>query len=312
MAKRGALTHRKTRRLAIILGIEVPCALGLREALWHVTAEQARTGNIGRMSDQAIADEMFYTGDAETLIEALIKAEVIDRDGTHRLITHGWSEHSDDAVHMAMARAREFFADGTAPRYSRLPPRERDAAEAYYVENCAHGARTACARCHHDVSEKAHSGCPPEPRQCPASASKNKNQTKPLAPVADDELRPIAETAPVASLAEEPVVSFTACPDDFAPGVKAEQFCQANGLDLDEERQKFVLHNRGRGTTAANWDAMFESWLIKARNFAQTDRARQRSESPRASPPRNLTAGEQTMENVRRAIEIRKQQRGAA
>jgi hypothetical protein len=56
MALRGTLTHRKIRTLTRILGISPCFALGIVEALWHVTAEQAPAGNIGRMSDADICN----------------------------------------------------------------------------------------------------------------------------------------------------------------------------------------------------------------------------------------------------------------
>ena len=42
MALRGTLTHWKTRLLANELGVSPAHALGLLEALWHVTAEVLR------------------------------------------------------------------------------------------------------------------------------------------------------------------------------------------------------------------------------------------------------------------------------
>lgn len=52
MALRGTLTHRKTRRLARLLEVDGPTALGILEALWHVTAEGLQT----KASKEAEAD----------------------------------------------------------------------------------------------------------------------------------------------------------------------------------------------------------------------------------------------------------------
>ena len=104
MALRGTLTHRKTRRLARETSLPLPCALGLMEALWHVTAEQAPTGAIGKLSNQDIADEMFWEGDADSLIEAFIAAGLIDECATNRLVIHDWTSHADQATRRKVAR----------------------------------------------------------------------------------------------------------------------------------------------------------------------------------------------------------------
>jgi hypothetical protein len=62
MALRGTLTHRKTRKLALALKIDA-CSLGILEALFHVTAECAPDGGIGKMTDADIAMEMFCDRD---------------------------------------------------------------------------------------------------------------------------------------------------------------------------------------------------------------------------------------------------------
>lgn len=111
MALRGALTHRKTRRLAKILGIQLPFALGLMETLWHVTSERAPTGAIGQLTDKAIAEEMFYDGDSKALIAAFVEAEIIDKHSQHRLVIHGWTERADQSIKRKLARHDQSFAD---------------------------------------------------------------------------------------------------------------------------------------------------------------------------------------------------------
>lgn len=125
MALRGTLTHRKTRRLAQLLGIEPPAALGYVEALFHVTGEQAIQGDIGRMSNADIAMEIFSSIDPDTLVKAYIDAGWIDTHPIHRLVLHDWSEHSDDAVDVKLARKGMTYADGSLPRMTKLSSEER-------------------------------------------------------------------------------------------------------------------------------------------------------------------------------------------
>jgi hypothetical protein len=84
MALRGTLTHRKNRRLAQLLSIDPPAALGHAEALFHVTAEQAPAGDIGRLSNVDIAMEMFSSLDPDVLVKALADAGWLDAHPEHR------------------------------------------------------------------------------------------------------------------------------------------------------------------------------------------------------------------------------------
>lgn len=95
MALRGTLTHWKTRLLAQELSVSAAHALGLLEALWHTTSEDAPSGNVGRLSNSAIAMQMFTDIDPDRLIAALIKSKHLDEHGVHRLIVHDWDKHAD-------------------------------------------------------------------------------------------------------------------------------------------------------------------------------------------------------------------------
>ncbi len=120
MALRGVLTHRKTRKLARLLGIDPCCAMGILEALWHVTASQFPTGAIGRMGDDEIADQMFSTRDPAVLIGALKEAEWLDEHPRHRLIVHDWHIHSDNTLDAQLMRRGERYANGAIPRGSKI------------------------------------------------------------------------------------------------------------------------------------------------------------------------------------------------
>lgn len=134
--KREAITHTKMKRLCRGLDMPLWQAVGLMESIWHLTAREAPRGDLGKLSDADIALALDYRGDEAKLIEALC-AGWLDRHDTHRLVVHDWSEHADDAIQMKLARSRLFFADGRAPRLSRLGSRERDAAIEFYSKAIA-------------------------------------------------------------------------------------------------------------------------------------------------------------------------------
>ena len=132
MALRGVLTHRKTRRLARLLDISQSFALGVLEALWHVTAEHQLDGGIGRMSDRDIADEMFYDDDPARLVRALVDSQWLDELAGCRLYVHDWHEHADEQVQGRMLRWTRLFADGTPPKVRKLATKARESAVERY------------------------------------------------------------------------------------------------------------------------------------------------------------------------------------
>jgi len=132
MALRGALTHRKTRRLARILDIPLPYALGLVEALWAVCRDRTPRGDIGHLSNRDIADELWIEDPGpDELIDALVQAGWVDVHPVFRLVVHDWSEHADDATRKRLHRNRMTFADGMpALRNQQIDQRaEREAAD---------------------------------------------------------------------------------------------------------------------------------------------------------------------------------------
>jgi hypothetical protein len=135
--KRGAPESPKFRRLARALGIEPWGAAGILELLWHFTAQHARRGDIGRWSNEDVADAVGWTRDAGELVRALVEARWLEvaENPRYRLVVHDWPDHADSAVHMAVARAREWFFDGSAPKLGKLPEKERLAAEVFYASH---------------------------------------------------------------------------------------------------------------------------------------------------------------------------------
>jgi hypothetical protein len=165
--KRGATENPKFRRLCRALGVEPWGAVGVLESLWQFTARVARAGNVGRWSDEDIAEGIGWRSrPAVELVAVLIAERWLDEHQKYRLVVHDWSEHADDAVHLALARVGEFFADGTKPKTTRLQHKEREKIEELYEAQSkrrrAHKKHTASAR--HGVSFPSPSSpYPPKP-----------------------------------------------------------------------------------------------------------------------------------------------------
>lgn len=104
---RSALRHRKISRLAELLKIPRYAAVGLVECLWHLTAVQAPRGDIGKLTDQEIADGVFWPKrNSKHLIDCLSSdyVRLIDRCTCHRLRVHDWCDHSDQSVKKTVAK----------------------------------------------------------------------------------------------------------------------------------------------------------------------------------------------------------------
>ena len=80
-------THLKTRRLARKLG---EAALWLPPRLWAYCAEHQPDGDLSRYSAEDIAELVGYTGDATSMLQALLDASFIDKDMT----LHDWCQHN--------------------------------------------------------------------------------------------------------------------------------------------------------------------------------------------------------------------------
>lgn len=165
--KSGTIENPKTKRLARALGVPRCTAIGILESLWHFTASQCPRGNVGRFSDEDIAEAVFWEGDASALISALVECRWLDRSEEFRLIVHHWCDHADDRVNMKLARSLDTFACGKEPSTKRLSHEERRKLEEekrIKSAQCKDSVRTESAQGAH--VEQVPSALP-LPRPCP-------------------------------------------------------------------------------------------------------------------------------------------------
>lgn len=134
--KRSGFDHPKVRRLARHFRIPLCYARGILESLWHWTAVNAPQGDVGKWTDQDIAEGIGWAADPGELVRGLVETRWLDgADDTRRLLVHDWFDHAEDSVHSALARARLWFADGQVPKLTRLGKDERKAIQTFYHEN---------------------------------------------------------------------------------------------------------------------------------------------------------------------------------
>jgi hypothetical protein len=79
--------HRKTAKLRVLIG---EAALWLPPRLWAYAAENQPDGDFSSFEPEEIAELIGYKGDAQAMLQALLKAGFMDPD--RRL--HDWGEHN--------------------------------------------------------------------------------------------------------------------------------------------------------------------------------------------------------------------------
>lgn len=82
--------HRKTKRLARLLEISRPQAVGHMVFLWAWAYDHAPDGCIERFDVEEIAEEAGWEGEPLRFVEALHEASFVDADGTF----HDWEEYA--------------------------------------------------------------------------------------------------------------------------------------------------------------------------------------------------------------------------
>lgn len=89
-------THRKTLRLARLLQLDIFAIVGRLMALWCWALDNAPDGAINANDADILADVMGWSGEPQTLCEALIAAGFIEygnSDADHYLI-HDWQDYA--------------------------------------------------------------------------------------------------------------------------------------------------------------------------------------------------------------------------
>lgn len=90
--------HPKTKRLARLLGIGIPAAIGHLHLLWWWALDFAQDGDLSRHEIEDIEDAALWDAGPGVLVRALLVAGFLDRDENDRLSIHDWSEYGGALV----------------------------------------------------------------------------------------------------------------------------------------------------------------------------------------------------------------------
>lgn len=109
--KAGTHNHVKTKRLMRLLNIPSYAAVGILESMWLLCTDCCDEGQIGKFTDEEIADYMGWDGPQTPaeLMSALHEAGWLDQDEGCRWQVHDWLEHCPEYIRdrVQKRRARE-------------------------------------------------------------------------------------------------------------------------------------------------------------------------------------------------------------
>ena len=132
--KRGTADHPKVKELATLLNVPRAHAVGMLAVLWDWASKYTPAGDVGKYPNTAIARQLDWEDDPDTLIRALIESHLLDSRDSCRLFIHDWPDHCEDSVHAHLARHAQFFANGQRPSLKKLGREERLESERRFKE----------------------------------------------------------------------------------------------------------------------------------------------------------------------------------
>ena len=101
------LTHPKLIRLSNKLAIEMTHAFGVVASLWAWAALYAVEGDLTKHERFEIAKGIGWSGSADELIDALIYARFLDKEGD-RLLIHNWSKRGVRLIMQSRKRQSKY------------------------------------------------------------------------------------------------------------------------------------------------------------------------------------------------------------
>lgn len=110
--------HPKTRKLAHLLGVSKPTAIGHLHCLWWWALDYAPEGDLSRYDALDIALGAEWEDDAGTLVDALVTVGFLDQDVDGTLVIHDWHDYAGKLIERKKANAermRKARASGDGP-----------------------------------------------------------------------------------------------------------------------------------------------------------------------------------------------------
>lgn len=245
--------HPKTRKLAILLGVSKPAAIGHLHCLWWWAIDYAEEGNLNHLDSLDIAIGAEWEGDADTFVDALTRSGFLDLtdDG---LAIHDWDDYAGKLIGRRKANAERMRAARASG--------EQDTTGAHAgteSERAAHVQRTQRAR-----AERQNSTVPNPTEQNPTGQTKPGGDAPESAKPAPDV--PLAAPRPPKSSDKR----GTRLDDSFTLTSPMRSWAVKEGLpaaEVDRETDKFRDYwaaQPGQKGVKLDWQGTWRNWIRRA------------------------------------------------
>lgn len=169
--KVGTESLLKFKRLQRRLKLPMWAACGVLESIWNCAYRNAKDGAIGRLSNEDIAADIGWEGDADELVGALVDCgwlDVAPPELGFRLVVHDWSEHAANFIKGTFTSHGKTFADQVLREtVSRDPvpetPSKDPVSETLPDRGADHVPGTPCTNSIQFNSSTTNSSTPPKP-----------------------------------------------------------------------------------------------------------------------------------------------------
>lgn len=256
--------HPKTKRLARLLGVSIPAAVGHLHFLWWWALDFAPDGVLEKYDKYDIAEAMAWDDDEDKLVAALLDCGYIDETEDHGLIIHDWGEYAGKLLER---RAKDRARKRAAAENAGVPPAVRGSSDGTDAEG---------------AESRAESLVTNQPTNQPKPTVPN----QPTVPTGGDEssAAPAESSTPEAAPSEAtPYTAIVALYHEICksyPTLRTVSDSRKRaiaarwkeyGHDLDTFRELFTLAEASpflKGKNAKNWTADF-NWLMNSENMAK-------------------------------------------
>jgi hypothetical protein len=228
--------HPKTKRLARMLGVSLPTAIGHLQLLWWWALDFAPDGSLTTFDDGDIADAMLWEGDPATLVSALSSAGWLDSDRG----IHDWYDYAGKLVERRRMEAERLRQYRKANRHVQHTPEQRTPYERSTL-----------------VVTVPDSTVP--------------DSTSPLSVVSPpaENGTSVPATAKAGSKTSRSKAA-TAAPESLEPNdtdLKAGAEVGLSGEQVAAKSAAMLDHFRSKGEARADWHATLRTWLRNAPKF---------------------------------------------
>lgn len=142
-------SHRKTRKLARLLGLKVPGgipqAIGHLTMLWLWSVDNAIDGDLSGIEPEDISDAAGWMKNPEILVDALVSSGFLDSD----MYIHDWDDYAGK-----LATKRESTKTGNRERQRRFREREKQPKSESVTDDERNGEDNALVTRYDDVTSR--------------------------------------------------------------------------------------------------------------------------------------------------------------